>query len=165
MGLARVAVRFLLPVVALALASCSGSAHHSSEPPPPPPGKPAPNPFQQHVRHRTYVIKLTSGSQTTGQPRSGSAAAALSIEAAHDQVCWKFSLLANVPAPLFAYIHRGAAGTAGPLVITLGGSYQPSGCTTGVAPALLAQIEAHPHGYYLSIHTRPHPAGAVRGQL
>jgi hypothetical protein len=89
----------------------------------------------------------------------------ISITAPGDQLCWSITRLSGVPAPLFAYVHRGARGSAGPVVVPLGSRYQPTGCVKGIAPALLSHIEANPAGYYLAIHTRTNPAGAIRGQL
>ncbi len=147
-------------------AGCSSASHHAGPPPsPPPPASPAPNPFQRHVTAATFTLTLTGRNAIPPAAQQSLASAAVDIKGPGDQVCWKISRLHGVPAPLYAYIHRGHAGTAGPVVIPLGGSYAPAGCITGVAPALLAQIERHPRGYYLAIHNRQHPAGAVRAQL
>ena len=65
-----------------------------------------------------------------------------------------------------AHVHVGAAGTDGGPVITLAppdhGS--SSGCmpiTADLATALLG----NPAGYYVNVHTRGQPGGAIRGQL
>lgn len=166
---ARIAVPAFLTALAvpvLALAGCSArSAHHFSEPPPPPPATPAANPFQHRVTGRGFTIALAGENDVPAAGGHSSAAAAVTIHRANDRVCWTVTRLTGVPAPLYAYIHRGSAGAAGPVVIPLGARYAPAGCVTGVAPALLVQIEAHPRGYYLAIHNRQYPAGAVRGQL
>lgn len=149
-----------LAALVLALAGCAGAP--AGEPPPPRPAKPASNPFQADVTARSYTLNLAG---TPARTRSASAAATLAITAARDQVCWKITRLAGVPAPQFAYIHRGGPGTSGPVVIPLGTRYRPAGCVTEVAPALLAGIEARPADYYLAIHDQAHPQGAIRGQL
>lgn len=160
---ARATVWILLVAFVLALAGCAGSPHQVA-PPPPPPATPAPNPFQADVTARVYMLTLTAGASTrSGSGRSG--AGVISIAAGRDEVCWKITRLSGVFAPLFAYVHRISAGDSGPVVIPLGTGYRSSGCVTGVAPALLAEIEAHPRRYYLAIHNRAHPFGAVRGQL
>src|SRR5438045_3352890 len=63
-----------------------------------------------------------------------------------------------------AHIHKGAASTAGPVVVPLGGNYEEAGCAT--APkALIRSIVEHPTRYDVNIHNGKHPAGAARGQL
>jgi hypothetical protein len=158
---ARTATRAVLLACALTLAPAACDSTPAS-PAPPAPGTPAPNPYQAHVRARSYAIHLAPASTGT---RGGSAAAAITITAPRDQLCWTITGLAGVPAPLFAHIHRGTSGSNGPVVVPLGTRYQPAGCARGIAPALLAAIEARPAGYYLAIHTRAQPLGAVRAQL
>lgn len=150
----------LAAALVLALAGCAAAP--AREPAPPRPARPAANPFQADVTARSYTLNLAG---TPARARGVSAAATLAITAARDQVCWKITRLAGVPAPKFAYIHRGGPGTSGPVVIPLGTGYRPTGCVTDVAPALLAGIEARPAGYYLAIHDQAHPQGAIRGQL
>jgi hypothetical protein len=65
-----------------------------------------------------------------------------------------------------AHIHRGAAGVVGPVVVpfrapTDGDS---AGCVE-MREALVARILANPQNFYVNVHNRPFPGGAVRGQL
>lgn len=65
-----------------------------------------------------------------------------------------------------AHIHRGAAGTAGPVVVNLtapsdGTSY---GCTR-VERDLAREIARKSGQFYVNVHNAEYPAGAVRGQL
>ena len=65
-----------------------------------------------------------------------------------------------------AHIHTGAAGQNGGPVVTLAAPTDGTsgGCvpvTKEVADALLA----NPAGYYVNVHTRTFPNGAIRGQL
>lgn len=147
-------------------AGCSGASHHVGPlPSPPPPARPAPNPFQRQVTARAFTVTLTGVSAVRPAARGSLARAAVAIRAGGDQVCWTIAGLSGVPAPVHAWIDRGAAGTTGPVVVPLGAGYAAAGCVSGVAPALLARIERQPGGYYLAIGDRQHPAGAVRGQL
>jgi hypothetical protein len=73
----------------------------------------------------------------------------------------------NIAAPTASHIHRGAPGVAGPVVITLASSY-PGDRATGTItadPALLAEINGNPAGFYFNIHNADFPNGAIRGQL
>ncbi len=158
---AKISARVLTGTLMLLLAGCAGAPAASS---PPKPAKPAVNPFQADVRAHTFALTLTAAA--TARPGSGaSAAAVINIAAGSDRVCWNVTRLSGVADPLFAYIHRANNSDSGPVVIRLGAGYKPSGCVTGVAPALLADIEAHPGRYYLAIHNRVHPLGAIRGSL
>jgi hypothetical protein len=71
--------------------------------------------------------------------------------------------------PTAAHIHDGAAGAAGPIVVSLPpfDELDPiaDGCVGGLSSTLLADISANPGEYYVNIHTNTHPDGAVRGQL
>lgn len=81
------------------------------------------------------------------------------------QLCYTLNVKRIEPATA-AHIHIGAAGVAGPVVINLEPPSDGStrACTTS-DPALLQAIVADPANYYVNVHNRPFPAGAVRGQL
>ena len=65
-----------------------------------------------------------------------------------------------------AHIHRGAAGTNGPPVITLETPTDgASGGCTPVEAGLAQEVLANPAGFYVNVHTQEVPTGAIRGQL
>jgi hypothetical protein len=65
-----------------------------------------------------------------------------------------------------AHIHRGTAGVAGPVVVTLAPPiFGFAGGCVDVATSLLDEIVANPSGFYVNVHTAGFPDGAVRGQL
>ena len=108
-----------------------------------------------------------SGAQEVPGPgdRDGSGTAEITIVDATDNVCYDISVRAIAPATV-AHIHRGAAGVAGPPVVTLeaptdGGS---EGCVAALG-ALADEIEANPGAFYVNVHNAEFPDGAVRGQL
>ena len=79
--------------------------------------------------------------------------------------------VSNVAPLTMAHIHRGAAGTNGPVVLpfttlisnTTSGATL-SGCVSA-DKALLTDIQANPSNYYFNVHNADFPAGAARGQL
>jgi len=74
-------------------------------------------------------------------------------------------LAQNIGAPTGAHIHRGAAGTNGPIVINFNVSTLSNGSIGPVDQALLTEILANPSGFYVNVHTAEFPGGAIRGQL
>ena len=82
-------------------------------------------------------------------------------------VCYRLHA-ANVTLPtVAAHIHRGGAGVNGPVVVPFtapGQDGNSSGCATADA-ALVGEIVGNPAGFYVNVHTKEHPAGAIRAQL
>jgi hypothetical protein len=85
----------------------------------------------------------------------------------HDgQVCWDL-YARGIEAATAAHIHRGEAGIAGPVVLTLttpdsGGHSQ--GCAA-VDPGLALEMANMAHGFYVNVHNAAFPNGAIRGQM
>lgn len=82
-----------------------------------------------------------------------------------ERVCTTVSVR-GIESATAAHIHRGAAGTAGPVVVHLKTPARGASrsCTT-VEHALARDIRQHPSEFYVNVHNTPYPAGAVRGQL
>jgi CHRD domain len=101
------------------------------------------------------------------------------VDTGRTRVC--FALLwSNIGAPIFAHIHRGAAGVNGPVVVLFfdvpeaEGSPPAAlpaeitavgGCVSGQDATVLREIRRHPSAFYVNVHNTEFPGGAIRGQL
>jgi hypothetical protein len=83
-------------------------------------------------------------------------------------VCYRLHA-ANITLPATAaHIHNGGATVNGPVVVPFtapGADGNSSGCVANVLPATIDGILANPAGFYVNVHTKEHPAGAIRAQL
>jgi CHRD domain-containing protein len=82
-------------------------------------------------------------------------------------VCYRLHAESVTLPTAAAHIHKGAAGTNGPVVVPFtapGDNGNSSGCATATA-ALIDEILATPSGFYVNVHTKEHPGGAIRAQL
>jgi hypothetical protein len=100
-----------------------------------------------------------------GDP-DGKGTATVRLDSAKGEVCYDVKV-EGIAAPTAAHIHEGAAGAAGPPVITLDPAKigQGEACLTGQKAADIDRIGANPAGFYVNVHTADFPGGAVRGQL
>jgi hypothetical protein len=87
------------------------------------------------------------------------------FDPAMGRVCYTLGV-GSLKDPTMAHIHRGAAQVAGPPVVVLANPAQNIADTCqAVAPALISEIVANPAGFYVNVHTKEHPGGAIRAQL
>ena len=115
------------------------------------------------------VAGLTGAAEVPGPgDPDGTGTAAVTTTTQADHLCWSLDV-ERIGTATAAHIHTGAAGVAGPPVVTLAPAPGADGlvawCTAGVDPAVVAAVEATPAGHYVNVHTGMHPDGAVRGQL
>ena len=96
------------------------------------------------------------------------------VRTGRERVCFALAWTGIAP-PIFAHIHAGAAGVAGPVVVPF---FQPganaaslpdtlssvAGCVD-VDRGLAGRIASNPRAFYVNIHTAEFPDGAIRGQL
>jgi CHRD domain len=106
-----------------------------------------------------------------GDP-NGEGEATFRLNAGNGRVCFEL-LWHRIVRPMAAHIHRGRAGVAGPIKVTLFTSRRAlpatvnhvHGCVRGVDTALVQRIIDRPDRYYVNVHNRRFPAGAIRGEL
>jgi hypothetical protein len=118
------------------------------------------------VPSRTYHVKMTGKAETPPGPPKATGRAVVTLHGKTLQVCWRFTALHGFTGATFAHIHKGPKGTSGPIVIpfSTGPKLNHKGCAHSTA-ALIKAIAKNPHAYYVNIHSKKNPGGAVRAQL
>ncbi len=81
------------------------------------------------------------------------------------KVCYELEVKRIKPA-MAAHIHRGGPNVAGPIVVKLKAPTDGSseGCKA-ISTKLSKKLRDSPSHYYVNVHNRPYPDGALRGQL
>jgi hypothetical protein len=165
-----------LAVVVLAVAGCGNTgttattAATSSAAKPTTTGTGSSQPFKYPpIKTASYSVALSGANGVSGPQGgppgapNGSGLATITINASTHKLCWNFSLK-NVTEPTVARVYWRQAGRASwRFGFHLGRTYSPSGCTP--IPEGAKAVEAEPQEWWLSIHSRPFPGGAVRGQF
>ena len=114
--------------------------------------------------------KLTGKREVPGPgDRDGSGKAELVV--GKKKVCYKLKV-EDLERPTGAHIHKGSRGKAGDVVVDLdpprkGSSkkgFTSDGCER-ISGKLSKKLRADPSHYYVNVHNKPFPEGAVRGQL
>jgi hypothetical protein len=116
---------------------------------------------------KTIVATVMTGQQETPPADlDGIGASAFEINPATGAICYQIAVAHLDGQVIAAHIHKAPPGVAGPIVVPLTPPVNGfvKACTTA-APALAADIAAHPGNYYVNVHTTVFPKGAVRGQL
>ena len=122
----------------------------------------------QPMNQRATLSVSMTGIQEVPGPGDpdGNGTAEVRADPGNGQICWNLYARAIGPATA-AHIHRGGAGTAGPVVLALttpDSAGRSQGCAT-VALPLAREIAYQAHEFYVNVHDAAHPAGAIRGQL
>ena len=122
---------------------------------------------------------VTLGATLTGEAEvpgpgdpNGTGQSTIDLHPATDEVCFEVSWR-GIDRPLAAHIHRGSTTVAGPVRVELFASSVPlprtikgvHGCVRGVDSDLIDRIAANPENFYVNVHTKAYPDGAIRGQL
>jgi hypothetical protein len=150
-----------LAMAGLGLAACGSSSSSTSGSAGA--GKPK---SKTGVHGHIYHVALSGKAETPPGAPKGSGAAVIALHGSTLKVCWRYSHLHGFTSATVSHIHRGKRGTAGPIVVPLStaGKLRHIGCVRASAGVLKA-IGRDPAGYYVNIHSKQYPAGAVRAQL
>jgi hypothetical protein len=136
--------------VTLGLAACGGSA----------------TPSTVSSRPTTlYTVSMTGAAETPKGAPHGRGVAIIACHGA-SKVCFRFSHLHGFVDATVAHIHSGSTGHSGPVLVAL--SSRPKlhhhGCLA-ISPTVSRTIWKRPSAYYVNVHSRRYPGGAVRAQL
>lgn len=136
----------------------------------------------------SFTAQLSPGNEdppVANAEFSGSGSASISFSINRDSAGTITSATAAVQASLIgfppgtaltmAHVHRGAAGTSGPVVVDTGLSMGEVVLTAGtgafykagisVSPALVEEMLNAPSGFYFNVHSVLNQSGMARGQL
>jgi hypothetical protein len=113
----------------------------------------------------SYVADLTADQEVPDPgPSVARGTARINLNDARDQVCYTLTY-ERIPRPTAGHIHRGAAGTSGPVAVNLDPAANGNQACMAGDPSVLQEIQSNPGGFYVNLHTAEHPDGAIRGQL
>jgi hypothetical protein len=114
-------------------------------------------------------ISLTGAEEVPGPgDEDASGAATVYLRQNTNEVCVDISIDGGMTLPATAaHIHIGAAGVAGPPVVTLTAPSESGLSTTCVTvdATLMQELVNNPSNYYVNVHNADFPDGAVRGQM
>ncbi len=116
------------------------------------------------AQRATLEASLTGEKEVPG-PGDPNGRGEADVKVYKEKVCYELTFKRIKPATA-AHIHIGRRGVAGPVVEPLkpptGGFSK--GCQT-ITRELSRNLREHPARYYVNVHNKPFPDGAVRGQL
>ncbi len=121
----------------------------------------------------TFFVILNGGNEVsaTGQANAGHQTAyggATVVFRNNQRMCYAI-VVWQMDAPTAAHIHRGKAGVNGGIVVPLsppnGGNPGHVSDCVAVDSAIGSAIRNAPAEFYINVHSKTFPGGAVRGQL
>lgn len=121
---------------------------------------------EQQAQRARLAVTMT-GIQEVPGPGDADGTGTVEVRVnASGELCWDLYARQIDPATA-AHIHRGAAGAAGPPVVTLttpDAAGRSQGCVA-IDQALAREMIMQGYGFYVNVHNAAYPAGAIRGQL
>jgi hypothetical protein len=113
---------------------------------------------------KTFTVTMTGKAETPKGDPDGKGTAKIKVEASKGELCYALTWH-KIGPPIASHIHKGKKGTSGPILIPLfAGTAKHSGCVKA-SKSLLGKIAKNPSGYYVNVHTKSFPGGAIRAQL
>lgn len=110
------------------------------------------------------LASLDGASETAGGDEDGSGNFSAEANIKAKSMCYALAV-SGIGDATAAHIHAGAAGADGKPVIPLEVTGSSESKCVDADAAVLKAIVAAPANYYVNVHTKDFPAGAVRGQL
>jgi hypothetical protein len=116
------------------------------------------------AQRATLEASLTGEKEVPG-PGDPNGRGEAQVKVYTEKVCYELEVERIKPATA-AHIHRGGPNVAGPIVVELKAPTDGSseGCKA-ISRQLSKNLRENPTHYYVNVHNRPYPDGAIRGQL
>jgi hypothetical protein len=129
---------------------------------------------QRRASDVRLIAPLSGAEEPDRGDADGYGAASITVRRGTRRICWHVAARQldpeNTANPVIGgHIHRGAAGSNGPIVVGLfeDADLDPSGkgCVRAETRALAREIRRFPSRFYVNVHTTAFEGGAIRGQL
>jgi len=114
-----------------------------------------------YAANKTFTVSMTGAKETPKGDPNGKGTAKVTLE--KGKVCFKLTW-SGIGTPIAAHIHQGKKDVAGPIVVPFFAKAKHSGCVSA-KQSLINKIAKSPSNYYVNVHTKAFPAGAIRAQL
>jgi len=128
---------------------------------------PGPKPSRPNILHhiRANLEASLTGEKEVPGPGDPNGRGHADVKVYKAKVCYELGVKRIKPATA-AHIHQGRPGEAGPIVVELKAPTDGSseGCKA-ISKKLSKKLRDNPSHYYVNVHNRPYPDGAIRGQL
>jgi hypothetical protein len=113
----------------------------------------------------TYTVHLKGSLEIPKGSPTGTGTFKYQINTKKGDLCYSLKW-SGIGTPFASHIHKAKAGVEGNVVIPLSAAapVAQSGCVKAKA-SLLEAILKTPSNYYVNVHTKKYPNGAIRGQL
>ena len=117
-----------------------------------------------------HVARMNGDKEVPGPgDPNGRGRAVIKSASEAETVCYKITFKGIRPATA-AHIHEGTRTESGDVVVKLFEFDKPKRgpidrCKHNVSGTLIEEIHDNPSGYYVNVHNRQFPDGAIRGQL
>ena len=114
---------------------------------------------------KTFTVHMTGAQEIPKGSPTGSGTFRYQLVTKTHLLCYSLEW-SGIDTPYASHIHKAPKGVEGNVVVPLSASspVKHSGCVK-VPASLLAAIGKNPGAYYVNVHTKKYPGGALRGQL